>query len=211
MNDVAAGVVLVIRLDTSAGARAVAEAGIRAGFDAVEVTFSVPDAARVISDIVPVAARHGTPIGAGTVLEPAQVDAAADAGATFVVAPDTFAPVAERARARGLAYVPGAFTPTEIQTAHRLGASAVKVFPIRSGGPDYISELRGPLPHITYVVSGGLGAEDCAQLLRQGAHAACVGAGLFSAQAREAADIDTLVAEGRAFLAVARGTARFAS
>lgn len=181
------GLVLVARVPTEREALRASRAAIAAGFDAVEITFSVPNAQDVIAMLV--REFPGFPVGAGTVLEADQVTRAADAGASFIVAPDAYRPVAEMSALRELAYIPGAFTPTEIQTAHRMGATAVKVFPIRAGGPGYFKELRGPLPHITYVVSGGLGAADSRELLELGASAACVGAGLFGAgQLTEAAD-----------------------
>ncbi|WP_167050572.1 bifunctional 4-hydroxy-2-oxoglutarate aldolase/2-dehydro-3-deoxy-phosphogluconate aldolase [Salinibacterium sp. ZJ77] len=197
------GIVLVVRLDSQGEALRASRAGVRAGFDAVEITFTVPQAEQVIAQLV--AEFPGAAVGAGTVLEPEQVDLAADAGAAFVVAPDTSAPVAERAAARGVAYVPGAFTPTEIQTAHRMGASAVKVFPIRAGGPGYLRELRGPLPHIAYVVSGGLDADGIVEQFGHGASAACVGAGFFGAENLRTASDEALEQIAVEFLQRARG------
>ncbi|MGM7679150.1 bifunctional 4-hydroxy-2-oxoglutarate aldolase/2-dehydro-3-deoxy-phosphogluconate aldolase [Microbacterium sp. A94] len=197
------GLVLVTRVPTEREALRASRAAIAAGFDAVEITFSVPNAQNLMAELV--REFPGFPVGAGTVLEPEQVTLAADAGATFIVAPDTYLPVAEMSAARGLAYIPGVFTPTEIQTAHRLGAAAVKVFPVRAGGPGYLKELRGPLPHITYVVSGGLGAADSRELLEFGASAACVGVSFFGAgQLAEASDeiLERIAAE---FVAEVRG------
>lgn len=206
MTEITRGIILVVRLDSAELAMHAAEAGMRAGFDAVEITFSVPEAENVMNHLNPLGRALGIPIGAGTVLTPEHVDAAAEAGASFIVAPDTYPPVAERARSRGLSYIPGAFTPSEIQAAHRLGADAVKIFPVRAGGPNYLDELRAPLPHIRYVASGGLSASDCRQLLDKGAHAVCAGTGLFSADALAAGDSAALFKQAASFLSVARGS-----
>lgn len=197
------GLVLVARTSTARHALRASRAAIAGGFDAVEITFSVPRAHEVIAQLA--AEFPGVPVGAGTVLEPEQVTLAADAGATFIVAPDTYAPVAKAAAARGLAYLPGAFTPTEIQAAHRMGAAAVKVFPVQAGGPGYFKELQGPLPHITYVVSGGLRAKESRELLAMGASAACVGVSFFGADNLAAALDGELARIASAFVTEVRG------
>jgi 2-dehydro-3-deoxyphosphogluconate aldolase/(4S)-4-hydroxy-2-oxoglutarate aldolase len=117
-------------------------------------------------------------LGGGTVLTAEQVDAVADAGGSFVVAPDLRPAVADRARARGLGYYPGALTPTEIGLAWEHGASAVKLFPASVGGPGYLRELRGPFREIPLLPTGGVGIDDAGSYLRAGALAVGVGGAL---------------------------------
>jgi len=150
-----------------------AEAGIRC----LEVTLNTPGSMAELR-----AARQRLPaeveLGAGTVLTAGQVDAVADAGGSFVVAPDTRPPVAGRARAHRLAYYPGALTPTEVGAAWELGAAAVKIFPASLGGPGYLRELRGPFRDVLLLPTGGVGLDDAGAYLRAGAIAVGLGGSL---------------------------------
>ena len=106
------------------------------------------------------AARHadGTAleIGAGTVLSIEAAERAVDAGATFLVSPHVDPELIEWAADRGIPFIPGAFTPTEILAAWRAGAPAVKFFPASVAGPDFIRDFRGPFPHIPLLPTGGV-------------------------------------------------------
>ena len=134
----------VIRADSAERALMAARAAHRGGLRLIEVTFSVPDAPQVISllrEELP-----GAMIGAGTALQLEQARAAVEAGAEFIVAPDTNPEVVRFCKDRGVLACPGAATPTEITTALRLGADLVKVFPAGLlGGPAYLRALREPL------------------------------------------------------------------
>lgn len=195
------GVILVIRTHDATEAIAAAEAAMSAGIDAVEITLTVPGAADVIAAL----AGRGTPVGVGTVLDASDVAPAVRAGATFVVAPDTDEQVIRAAHENNVAVVPGALTPTEVQRAHKSGADAVKLFPARSvGGPGYLAELRGPLPHIPFVISGGVTAKTAPEYFAAGAVAVCVGIRMFDPATLAARDHADLVAEATAFLDTAR-------
>lgn len=115
------------------------------------------------------------PIGAGTVLTPEEAGRAADAGAAFVVAPDTNEAMIARAKELGLGAVPGAFTPTEVVRAARAGADLVKVFPIRPAGADHIRQLRGPLPGIPLLATGGVDATLAGECVAAGCEGVGVG------------------------------------
>jgi 2-dehydro-3-deoxyphosphogluconate aldolase / (4S)-4-hydroxy-2-oxoglutarate aldolase len=134
------------------------------------------------------------------VTEPDQVDAAAAAGAGFIVAPDTRAGVAARALAHGLAYYPGALTPTEVGAAWDLGAAAVKVFPARQVGPDYLRELHGPFRDIALLPTGGIGIEAAADFIAAGAIAVGVGGPLLG-DAHDGGDLRALDERARRLLA----------
>lgn len=163
-------------------ARAVAAGGIRL----IEITFTVPDATRVMREL----AREGSAtVGAGTVLNAAQARDAIAAGARFIVAPNFAPEVAAVAREAGLLYCPGAYTPTEIIAARAGGAHVVKVHPVGvAGGPAYIQVIRDPLPDVPLLAAGGTHLDNFIPFLRAG----CVGVGLGPALADPA-----LAAHGR--------------
>lgn len=117
-------------------------------------------------------------IGAGTVLDEEMAEAAMEAGASFLVTPNTDAATIRCAAQKGVPIVAGALTPTEIVTAHKLGAPAVKVFPAGTMGPGYFRELQGPLSHIPLVATGGVNADNMAEYRANGAAAFGLGSAL---------------------------------
>lgn len=181
----------VIRADSMEQALMAARAAHRGGLRLIEVTFSVPDAPQVISllrEELP-----GSMVGAGTVLRVEQARAAAEAGAEFVVAPDTNPEVVRFCKDRGVLACPGAATPTEIMTALRLGADLVKVFPAGLlGGPAYLRALREPLAGVRLVATGGVNAENAAEYLAAGAFAVGMGGEIFARAALAAGDVDAV-------------------
>lgn len=151
------------------------------GVTAMEITLNSPgalDGIRLLSEQM----GDDVLIGAGTVLTADAVDAAADAGATFIVAPDTDEMVIAASLHRQLVPVPGAYTPTEIKRAHSLGAPLVKLFPATA--PDYIKAVRAPLNHIPLMATGGVDATNAREFLAAGASALGVGSALLSAALR---------------------------
>ncbi|TDD35296.1 bifunctional 4-hydroxy-2-oxoglutarate aldolase/2-dehydro-3-deoxy-phosphogluconate aldolase [Actinomadura sp. KC06] len=168
------GVVAVVR-GTRAGRVAdvldtLADAGVRC----LEITLNTPGALAELR-----AARDRLPgdveLGAGTVRTAADASAAAGAGASFLVAPDTSAEVADKAGEHGVAYFPGALTPGEVARAWELGATAVKVFPANALGPRYLRDLAEPFRDIPLLPTGGIGPDTAAGYIEAGAVA--VGAG----------------------------------
>jgi 2-dehydro-3-deoxyphosphogluconate aldolase/(4S)-4-hydroxy-2-oxoglutarate aldolase len=118
-------------------------------------------------------------VGVGTVLDVAQLEEAAAAGATFAVSPHLDPEIGARAADFGLAWYPGAATPTEIVTAWRLGATAVKVFPVAQlGGPAYLKQVLAPLDFVRLIPTGGIGVENAADYLAAGAIAVGLGSPL---------------------------------
>jgi 2-dehydro-3-deoxyphosphogluconate aldolase/(4S)-4-hydroxy-2-oxoglutarate aldolase len=172
------GVLLVVRCETEEqavnGIRAVVEGGIRA----VEITFTVPGAPGVIRRV-----KHdlgeSVLLGAGTVLTPEQAEDAVDAGASYLIAPNTDEKVIGAAKRLGVPIIPGAFTPTEVIRAWDMGADAVKIFPASLGGPGYIKALKAPLPHIPMIPTGGVDERTVADFFRAGAFAVGAGGALF--------------------------------
>jgi Entner-Doudoroff aldolase len=158
--------------------KAVDLAGVlyEAGLRVVEVTTVSPGWAKHISAVVD--AFGDMAVGAGTVLTAEQVQQAADAGASFIVSPDTNGNVIAATRALGLASFPGALTPTEILRAVELGADAVKLFPASALGPSYLRALRGPLPSLRFIPTGGVHSGNIREYLERGAWAVAVGSEL---------------------------------
>jgi 2-dehydro-3-deoxyphosphogluconate aldolase/(4S)-4-hydroxy-2-oxoglutarate aldolase len=129
-------------------------------------------------DAIAAAAREGSVVGAGTITTVSQAAAAVGAGARFLVTPHVDVGIIDWARERGVPIVPGALTPTEIATARRHGAAAVKIFPAHVFGPDYLRSLRGPYPDLRAVPTGGIEAGNAAEYLAAGAVAVGVGSWL---------------------------------
>jgi 2-dehydro-3-deoxyphosphogluconate aldolase / (4S)-4-hydroxy-2-oxoglutarate aldolase len=142
-----------------------------AGITQLEVTLDTPGALEAVT----AEASAGRPVGVGTVVTAEDVTAAADAGAAFLVGPATRAEMIREAVDLRVDVVPGAFTPTEILLARDLGATAVKLFPAPVGGPAYVRALRGPIPGVPFVTTGGIGLDDIRAYLEAGAN--CVGLG----------------------------------
>lgn len=152
-------------------------AAVRGGFEAVEVTLNTPGAADALSEV---AGRVDAIVGAGTILAPDQVKQAYDAGAEFIVTPVVLPGVVEAAHDLSLPVAIGAATPTEVFTARSAGADWVKVFPAEQlGGPDYITNLLGPLDGTPILVTGGITAENYLGYLDAGAELVGFGAAVF--------------------------------
>jgi len=118
-------------------------------------------------------------IGAGTVLSVDEVRAAHDAGASFIVSPDTDPDVIAETKRLGMASIPGAMTPSEVKRAHSLGADIVKLFPADDLGYHYIQNLKGPLPHIPLMATGGVNPETIPEFLSRGILAVGTGITIF--------------------------------
>jgi 2-dehydro-3-deoxyphosphogluconate aldolase / (4S)-4-hydroxy-2-oxoglutarate aldolase len=142
----------------------------------LEITMDAPTA---VADIARLRGRFLT-IGAGTILEVSQAQAALDAGAEFLVSPHLDEGLVEWAAARGVPIVPGAMTPSEAVRAWSLGAAALKVFPASVVGAKFIREMRGPLGHIPLIPTGGITADNARDFITAGAAAVGVGSWLTS-------------------------------
>jgi 2-dehydro-3-deoxyphosphogluconate aldolase/(4S)-4-hydroxy-2-oxoglutarate aldolase len=150
----------------------IADGLVAGGVTTVEVTLDSPHA---LSSIVALDDRGDVLAGAGTVLDVAGADAAIDAGAAFLVAPGVDVAVIEAAAARGVPMLPGAFTATEVLTAWRAGAAAIKIFPAGPAGPGYLAALRGPLGDLPLVPTGGIDDRNAGAFMAAGAIALGVG------------------------------------
>ena len=134
-------------------------------------------------------------VGAGTVRTTSQVRDAADAGAAFGVSPVFDRAVLDAATDAGLPFIPGAYSPTEIVTAWEAGAAFVKLFPASSLGPAHIRELRGPLPDVETIATGGVDSSNARDFLAAGAAAVGIGSAIVRASAAERRALISSIAE----------------
>lgn len=157
----------------------VGEALLGAGIGCFEITLNDPIDAP-LGSIEQLAARFSGRllVGAGTVMSIAAAERAIGAGATFLVSPHTDEALVAWAAERGIPAFPGALTPTEVVRAWNAGAAGVKLFPASAVGPAFIRELRGPLPGIPVVPTGGVSAENAGDFIRAGAVAIGLGSWL---------------------------------
>jgi 2-dehydro-3-deoxyphosphogluconate aldolase/(4S)-4-hydroxy-2-oxoglutarate aldolase len=181
------GLVAVVRSESGDQLVKVVRALAEGGVTAAEITFTVPDAIGVIGRV---RRELGDAIvlGAGTVLDPETARAALLAGAEYLVAPTLNPDVIRLARRYDKVVMPGAFTPTEVLAAWEAGADVVKVFPAEVGGPAYLKALRGPLPQVCLMPTGGVDLDTAEAFLKAGACCLGVGGALVEPKAVAAGD-----------------------
>ncbi|MEM9214211.1 MAG: bifunctional 4-hydroxy-2-oxoglutarate aldolase/2-dehydro-3-deoxy-phosphogluconate aldolase [Cyanobacteria bacterium P01_F01_bin.150] len=170
--------IAVVRSHDATIALKMAQAVIEAGMGLIEITWNSGNAANLIRTLV-----EDYPdciIGTGTILTPADLQAAIDAGAKFAFSPHTSEVLIRLSYAQQVPMVPGALSPTEIVTAWQAGAACVKVFPIKTmGGTSYLNCLRGPLGHIPLIPTGGITTHNALEFLKAGAIAVGLSSHLF--------------------------------
>jgi 2-dehydro-3-deoxyphosphogalactonate aldolase len=158
----------------------IAQALLAAGIQAIEVPLNSPQPLESIGWLARTHGDHAL-IGAGTVLDPREVDAVADAGARLVVAPNFNAEVLARARARGLVSLPGVATPTEGFAALAAGASGLKLFPAEMLGPNVLKAWRAVFPKDAALFPvGGVGVDNLPAYRQAGASGAGLGSSLYA-------------------------------
>lgn len=169
-----AGVVSIIRMDDLQAVSDIAEALYRGGVRCFEIPMTAANAAEIIGTLHERLPEDAA-IGAGTVLTSEDAEKIIAAGACFIVSPHFEPEVAAVCKARGVALIPGAFSPQEIYHAWRAGADIVKVFSIRPLGPGYLSDLAGPYPEIKLMPTGGISLENATSFIKAGACAITIG------------------------------------
>lgn len=194
------GVVAVIRMKDPGKLRAVVDAMAEGGVRALEVTMTVPGAIDVIRALAP-SLPDGFLLGAGTVTDAATARAVIDAGACFVVGPVFRPDVIAACHERDVAAMPGCFTPTEILAAHDCGADIVKVFPATMLGPQFLKDVRAPLPQVKLMPTGGVTLDNAGEWIRAGAVAVGIGSALLDATAIDAGRFDVITANARTVVA----------
>lgn len=160
----------IIRTKDQSLAADAMSAAVEGGFRMVEFTLTTPGANELIASF---SKRNELLVGAGTVMSIAQAREAVAAGARFLVSPIADVDVIAEAASLGVPIIPGAFTPTEMEHAHRLGADFIKVFPAPAGGVGFIEAVLGPLPHLKLFPTAGVTPDNFTTYLDAG----CAGMG----------------------------------
>jgi len=196
------GIIPVIRGTSAEDALLAAEAVSRGGIPIVEITMTVHGAIEAIRDLVK---QRGADmlIGAGTVLDAQTARRCLEAGAQFLASPGLDLDTVKLARSQGTVIFAGALTPTEVIAAWKAGSDFVKVFPCNAlGGARYIASLKGPLPDVPLVPSGGVSLETAPELLLAGSAALAVGGELLDTAAIKARQFDSITQNARRFISL---------
>ncbi|CUH96179.1 hypothetical protein P22_2268 [Propionispora sp. 2/2-37] len=169
------GVVAVVRAETEEQAKKIADACIAGGVTAIEMTFTVPDAHKVMESLAQMYSPEQLILGAGTVLDPETARIAILSGASYVVTPMLSLPTVTLCNRYHVPVMPGAATAKEAVEALEAGADVIKVFPGELYGPKVIKALKGPLPQANFMPTGGVTPDNAAEWIKAGAVA--IGAG----------------------------------
>src|SRR5579885_2779139 len=185
------GIVAVVRSPDSRQLVEVVRALADGGVTVVEITMTVPDALGVVREVRRELGDRVL-LGAGTILDPETARAALLAGAEYLVAPTLNLDVIRLCQRYNKLVMPGAFTPTEILTAWEAGADIIKVFPAEVVGPAFFKAMRGPLPQVRLMPTGGVDLNTAADFLRAGACCLGLGSQLVEPRAVLARDFDRI-------------------
>ncbi len=199
------GIVAVVRAQASQQLVEVARALADGGVTVIEITMSVPNALDVLKQVRQ-ALGERVLLGAGTVLDPETARAVLLAGAEYIVAPTVNLDVIRLCQRYDKLVMPGAFTPTEILTAWEAGADIVKVFPADVVGPAFFKALRGPLPQIRLMPTGGVDLNTAAAFLKAGACCLGVGGQLVEPEAVARRDFDRIRELAKKYAAIVKQT-----
>lgn len=173
----AVGIVAVVRAENSERAKLVASACIDGGIDSIEITFTVPGAQKVIESLVE-EFGNSLLVGAGTVLDSVTARIAILAGAKYIVSPSFDLETAKLCNRYQVPYIPGCMTLTEMIQAMEAGVDIIKIFPGSAFGPDFIKAIKGPLPHVSLMPTGGVSLDNVDKWIKNGCIAVGVGGNL---------------------------------
>jgi len=193
------GIVPVVRASSAELARRAVDALIAGGVPVCEITMTVPGAVELIAALSKSVGERVL-VGAGTVLDAQQAAACIEAGARFVVSPGFDEGTVRECQKREVAVMPGALTPSEVIRAWRAGSSMVKVFPCSAlGGASYLKALKGPLPDVPLLPTGGVNLDTAESFLEAGAVALGVGSDLVSEAVLKEGKDEVIQERARAF------------
>jgi 2-dehydro-3-deoxyphosphogluconate aldolase/(4S)-4-hydroxy-2-oxoglutarate aldolase len=169
-------VIAIVRTHSQDEIAPLARAIVQGGIDVLEVALTSPGAIAAIGQIA--SEVEGVIVGAGTVLDERQAEGAIEAGCQFLMSPGFSPGVLRAASQRGIPYIPGALTPTELIRIFEHGLREIKIFPAGAVGPSYIRDLLGPFPDLRAIPTGGVTKENARAFLGAGAVAVGVGGAL---------------------------------
>jgi 2-dehydro-3-deoxyphosphogluconate aldolase/(4S)-4-hydroxy-2-oxoglutarate aldolase len=198
------GLIPIVRVDSTDLARRAVAAIQKGEVSIVEITMTVPGAVRVIEEL---SAELGeqTLIGAGTVLDPEKAKECIKAGAQFIVSPALNPDTIACCNDEGVVMLAGAMTPTEIVNAWTLGAGMVKIFPAGEvGGPGFIKALKGPLPHIKMIPTGGITLATAKAFLQAGSDALGIGGDMVDVAALKQGKDAIVTEKAKQFIEIVR-------
>ncbi len=178
MENIKHSIIAIIRgVDPEAGCE-ITQALLESGIDSIEVSLS--DGESGLQTLRNISARYKDTVnlGAGTVTTPAESDAAIAAGATYLITPGWDKELARYIQQKGVAILPGVYTPGEIMQAQAMGITSVKLFPANVAGMAFVKAMQGPFPNMRYVAVGGVDVNNAAQMLKQGFYALGIGSEL---------------------------------
>lgn len=194
------GVVAVIRLRDPGKLRAVVDALMAGGIKALEVTMTVPGAVDLIRGLAPTL-PEGFLLGAGTVVNATMAHAVIGSGAQFVISPVFRREMIAACHEHDVPAMPGCFTPTEILEAHDAGADVIKIFPATALGPQYIKDVKAPLPQVKLMPTGGVSPENAGDWIRAGAVAVAAGSQVLDAKAIDSGHFGLITENARRIVA----------
>jgi 2-dehydro-3-deoxyphosphogluconate aldolase/(4S)-4-hydroxy-2-oxoglutarate aldolase len=197
------GIVAVVRSQDSQQLVEVVRALADGGITVTEITMTVPGALDVLRQVRQTLGDKVL-LGAGTILDPETARAALLAGAEYIVAPTVNLDVIKLCQRYDKLVMPGAFTPTEILTAWEAGADIVKVFPADVVGPAYFKALRGPLPQVRLMPTGGVDLKTAADFLKAGACCLGIGGQLVEPQAVAQRNFERIRDLARQYVAIVK-------
>ncbi|WP_003542550.1 bifunctional 4-hydroxy-2-oxoglutarate aldolase/2-dehydro-3-deoxy-phosphogluconate aldolase [Desulfotomaculum nigrificans] len=172
------GLVAVVRAENPEKARKIADACLKGGVAAIEITFTVPGAADVIKELTSIYKSGEIIIGAGTVLDPETARTAILAGAQYIVSPSLNFETIKLCNRYQVPVMPGCMTIKEIVEAMEAGADVIKIFPGETLGPGFIKAVKGPLPQAPLMPTGGVSLDNVGQWIKNGCLAVGVGGNL---------------------------------
>lgn len=172
------GVVAVVRADSSDQAFKIAEACRKGGVNAIEITFTIPGASKVIADLVQAYQADEMIVGAGTILDPETARIAILAGAQYIVSPSFNLETVKLCNRYQIPIMAGAMTIDGVVAAMEAGVDIVKVFPGEVFGPTFIKAVRGPLPQANLMPTGGVSLDNVGEWIKAGCVAVGVGSNL---------------------------------
>ncbi len=192
------GVVAVVRANTKEQAESIVEACHKGGLLNIELTFTVPGVVELIESLINKYEGTDVIIGAGTVINEVDCKKAIDAGAKFIVGPGFDEDVLETCKSHQIPYIPGCMTITEMMNVTKKGCEIVKLFPGSSFGPGFIKDVKGPLPDIKIMPTGGVDLDNAADWIKAGAVSLGIGSKL--TYPAKTGDYDKITELARAFV-----------
>jgi 2-dehydro-3-deoxyphosphogluconate aldolase/(4S)-4-hydroxy-2-oxoglutarate aldolase len=177
------------------------EASFGAGLQALEITMNTKNVLQIVTSNLP-SVPQGKLLGMGTIRNLVEAKQAVDAGAMFLVTPNTDTAVIEFANSQSVPIIAGALTPTEVYKAWSAGADMIKIFPCSAFGPRYIRELRGPFESISLAAVGGVSIDNIREYFDAGVAAVGVSTSLFGREALKDGNLEDIAQNVKKFISL---------